>query len=116
MTGLIVLFMLFDGTIQLAAFDFVTQGMTEFGLPPSYARPLGVVTLAITILYAIPRTSALGAVLLTGFLGGTIATHMPRPEPLLPHIVIALVMGAILWGGLWLRDPRLRALVPLRQD
>jgi hypothetical protein len=116
MTGLIVLFMLFDGAIQLAAFDFVTQGMTEFGLPPSYARPLGVVTLAITILYAIPRTSVLGAILLTGFLGGTIATHMPRPEPFLPHVVIALVMGAILWGGLWLRDPRLRALLPLRHN
>jgi hypothetical protein len=57
----------------------------------------------------------LGAVLLTGFLGGTIATHLPRPEPLLPHIVTALVMGAMTWGGLWLRDPQLRALLPWRR-
>jgi hypothetical protein len=115
LTGIIVAFMLFDGAIQLIAFDFVTQGMMEFGLPESYARPLGIVTLACTLLYAWPRTSVLGAVLLTGFLGGTIATHMPRPEPLLPHIVTALVMGAIVWGGLWLRDPQLRALLPWRR-
>jgi hypothetical protein len=115
LTGIVVAFMLFDGAIQLIAFDFVTQGMIEFGLPESYARPLGIVTLACTLLYAWPRTSVLGAVLLTGFLGGTIATHMPRPEPLLPHIVTALVMGAIVWGGLWLRDPQLRALLPWRR-
>jgi hypothetical protein len=115
LTGIIVAFMLFDGAIQLIAFDFVTQGMIEFGLPESYARPLGIVTLACTLLYAWPRTSVLGAVLLTGFLGGTIATHMPRPEPLLPHIVTAMVMGAIVWGGLWLRDPQLRALLPWRR-
>jgi hypothetical protein len=115
LTGIVVAFMLFDGAIQLIAFDFVTQGMMEFGLPESYARPLGIVTLACTLLYAWPRTSVLGAVLLTGFLGGTIATHMPRPEPLLPHIVTALVMGAIVWGGLWLRDPQLRALLPWRR-
>jgi hypothetical protein len=115
LTGIIVAFMLFDGAIQLIAFDFVTQGMMEFGLPESYARPLGIVTLTCTLLYAWPRTSVLGAVLLTGFLGGTIATHMPRPEPLLPHIVTALVMGAIVWGGLWLRDPQLRALLPWRR-
>jgi hypothetical protein len=70
LTGVIVAFMLFDGAIQLIAFDFVTQGMIEFGLPESYARPLGIVTLACTLLYAWPRTSVLGAVLLTGFLGG----------------------------------------------
>jgi hypothetical protein len=115
LTGIIVAFMLFDGAIQLIAFDFVTQGMMEFGLPESYARPLGIVTLACTLLYAWPRTSVLGALLLTGFLGGTIATHMPRPEPLLPHIVTAMVMGAIVWGGLWLRDPQLRALLPWRR-
>lgn len=115
LTGIIVAFMLFDGAIQLIAFDFVTEGMKEFGLPSSYARPLGVVTLACTLLYAWPRTSVLGAVLLTGYLGGTIATHMPRPEPFLPHIAIALVMGAMTWGGLWLRDPQLRALLPRRR-
>jgi hypothetical protein len=114
LTGLIVAFMLFDAGIQLVTFDFVTKGMAEFGLPASYARPLGVVTLACTLLYAWPRTSLFGAVLLTGFLGGTIAMHMPRPEPFLPHVLTALVMGAMTWGGLWLRDPQLRALLPWR--
>lgn len=116
MTALIVAFMLFDGGIQVIAFDFVTEGMKEFGIPPDYARPLGAVALLCTVLYAVPRTSMLGAVLLTGFLGGAIATHMPRPEPLLPHAVSALVLGAVAWGGLWLRDARLRALMPWRQD
>jgi DoxX-like family len=115
MTGLIVLFMIFDGGITVIAFDFVTKGMTEFGFPVSYARPLGAVMLLCTLAYAVPQTAVLGAILLTGFLGGTIATHMPRPEPLLPHVAIALVMGAMVWAGLWLRDPRLRALVPWRR-
>lgn len=116
LTGLIVAFLLFDGGIQLIAFDFVTKGMAEFGLPESYARPLGVVTLACTLLYAWPRTAVLGAVLLTGLYGGTIATHMPRPEPLLPHIIVAVLLGAMTWGGLWLRDPQLRALLSWRRD
>lgn len=116
MTGLIVVAMLLDGGIQLAAFDFVTQGMTEFGLSPSYARPLGIVTVLSTLIYAVPRTAVLGAILLTGFFGGTIATHLPGKDPLLPHIIIALVLAAMTWGGLWLRDPRLRGLIPLRQE
>jgi hypothetical protein len=114
LSGLIVVAMLLDGGIQLAAFDFVTQGMAEFNLPGSWARPLGAITVLCTLLYAVPRTSVLGAILLTGFFGGTIATHLPGKDALLPHIVIALVLGAMTWGGLWLRDPRLRALLPLR--
>jgi hypothetical protein len=115
LSALIIAFMIFDGGITVIMFDFVKQGMTEFGFPLDYARPLGAVMLLCTLLYALPQTAVLGAILLTGLFGGTIATHMPRPEPLLPHIIIALVLGAMLWGGLWLRDPRLRALVPLRQ-
>ena len=115
LSALVVAFMLFDGGITVIAFDFVTKGMAEFGFPVDYARPLGAVMLLCTLLYAIPQTAVLGAILLTGFLGGTIVAHMPRPEPFVPHIVIALLMGAIVWGGLWLREPRLRALVPLRQ-
>jgi hypothetical protein len=115
LSALVVAFMLFDGGITVIAFDFVTKGMAEFGFPVDYARPLGAVMLLCTLLYAIPQTAMLGAILLTGFLGGTIVAHMPRPEPFVPHIIIALLMGAVVWGGLWLRDPRLRALVPLRQ-
>jgi hypothetical protein len=115
LSALVVVFMIFDGGIQVVAFDFVTKGMREFGIPVEYARPLGIVTLLCTALYAFPRTSVLGAILLTGFLGGTIATHLPRAEPLLPHVISALVIAAFVWGGLWLRDPQLRALVPLQQ-
>lgn len=114
LSALIVAFMLFDGGITILAFDFVTKGMAEFGFPVSYARPMGAMMLLCTLAYAVPQTAVLGAVLLTGFLGGTIVAHMPRPEPLLPHILISLVMGAILWAGLWLREPRLRALLPWR--
>ena len=116
MSGLVIAFMIFDGGIQVAAFDFVTKGMTELGIPVEYARPLGFVTLLCTAVYAFPRTSVLGAILLTGFLGGTIATHLPGAEPLLPHIASALVIAALVWGGLWLRKPQLRALVPLQHE
>lgn len=114
-SALVVAFMVFDGGITLIAFDFVTKGMAEFGFAVEYARPLGATMLVCTMLYAVPQTAVLGAILLTGFLGGTIVAHMPRPEPFVPHIVIALVMGAIVWAGLWLRDPQLRMLLPLRQ-
>ena len=131
MSALVVAFMVFDGGIQVMAFDFVTKGMAEFGIPGEFARPLGVVTLICTALYAVPLTSVRsvvlnhvvpqpqayqrgsGAILLTGFLGGTIATHLPGADPLLPHIVSALVIASFVWGGLWLRDSRLRAMVPL---
>lgn len=115
-SGLVVVFMVFDGAIQAIAFEFVTKGMAEFHIPGEYARPLGIVTLACTALYAVPQTSVLGAVLLTGFLGGTIATHLPGDDPLLPRVLAALVIGLLVWGGLWLRDPELRDLVPLRRS
>jgi hypothetical protein len=114
-SGLVIAFMAFDGGIQVLAFDFVTKGMTDFGIPGDYARPLGLVTLLCTALYAVPRTSVFGAILLTGFLGGTIATHLRGADPLLPHIVAALAIALFVWGGLYLRDGRLRALIPLRQ-
>jgi hypothetical protein len=113
-SALVVAFMIFDGGIQVMAFDFVKEGMTQFGIPAELARPLGIVTLICTLLYALPQTSVLGAVLLTGFLGGTIATHLRGTDPLLPHVASALVIASFVWGGLWLRDPRLRALMPLR--
>jgi DoxX-like family len=115
LSGIVVAFMIFDGGIQVLAFDFVTKGMAEFNIPGDYARPLGVVTLACTAFYAVPKTSVFGAILLTGFLGGTIATHLPGADPLLPHVAAALVIALFVWGGLWLRNPQLRALVPLRR-
>jgi hypothetical protein len=115
MSGVMIVFFLFDGGIQLLAFDFVTQGMTEFGISPDLARPLGAIMLFATLLYAVPQTAVLGAILLTADLGGAIATHLRDTTPVLAHNVIVVAMGAMVWGGLWLRDPRLQALMPWRQ-
>jgi hypothetical protein len=114
-SGIVVAFMIFDGGILAMALDFVTKGMAEFGIPAGFARPIGIVALISTALYAFPSTSVLGAVLLTGFLGGAIATHLHGADPLLPHVLMALVIGLFVWGGLWLRNPQLRALMPVRQ-
>ena len=80
------------------------------------ARGLGIVVLICTVLYAVPQTAVLGAILLTGFLGGAVATHVRVGSPLFSHILFGLYMGLFAWGGLWLRDPRLRALLPWRRE
>lgn len=115
-SGIVIAFMIFDGGIMAMALDFVTKGMVEFGIPAGFTRPLGIVVLVCTALYAVPSTSVFGAILLTGFLGGAIATHLHGADPLMPHVLMALTIGLLVWGGLWLRNPRLRALVPLLQD
>jgi hypothetical protein len=112
MSGVMIAFFVFDGGIQLLAFDFVTKGMAEFGISPDLARPLGAIMLFATLLYAVPQTAVLGAILLTADLGGAIATHLRDTTPVLMHNVIVVAMGAMVWGGLWLRDPRLQALMP----
>jgi hypothetical protein len=114
MSGLIVLFMIFDGVIKLPPLDIVTQTMTEIGWPADVgtARLLGIIGLVATALYAWPRTSFLGAILLTAYFGGAIATHVRIGNPLLSHTFFGIYLGLLLWGGLWLRDPRLRALLP----
>ncbi len=114
MSGLIVLFMIFDGVIKLPPLDIVTQTMTEIGWPADVgtARLLGIIGLVATALYAWPRTSFLGAILLTAYFGGAIATHVRIGNPLFSHTFFGIYLGLLLWGGLWLRDPRLRALLP----
>jgi hypothetical protein len=86
------------------------------GIPGSLARTLGVIGLICTILYAVPRTSVLGAILLTGYLGGAIASHLRLGDPIFTHTLFGLYLGLLAWGGLYLRDARLRALIPLRAD
>lgn len=114
MSALIILFMLFDGVIKLPPLDIVTQTSAQMGLPtdPGFARLLGVIGLISTALYALPRTSILGAILLTGYMGGAIATHLRIGSPLFSHTLFGVYLGVLLWGGLWLRDPRLRVLIP----
>ena len=116
-SGILILFLIFDGGIKLVPLEIVTQTMAQLGYPPTeeLARTLGVLTLACTALYAFPRTSILGALLLTGYLGGAIATHLRVGSPLFSHLLFGVYLGLMAWGGLWLRDPRLRALIPLRR-
>ena len=118
MSGLVVAFLIFDGGIKLAPLSVVTETMQQLGYSgsPELARGLGVMTLAIALLYALPRTSILGAILLTGLLGGAMATHLRVGSPLFSHLFFGLYLGLIAWGGLYLRDVRLRRLFPLRQD
>ena len=112
LSGLVVAFLLLDGAIKLIPLDIVVQTSQELGIPVHLARTLGVLTLAGTLLYAMPRTSVLGAILLTGYLGGAIYTHLRAGSPLLTHTFFGIYLGVLIWGGLWLRDDRVRALIP----
>jgi hypothetical protein len=112
LSGLVVAFLLFDGAIKLIPLDIVVQTSQELGIPVHLARTLGMLTLAGTVLYAMPRTSVLGAILLTGYLGGAIYTHLRAGSPLLTHTFFGIYLGVLMWGGLWLRDDRVRALLP----
>ncbi|AZO77173.1 MULTISPECIES: DoxX family protein [unclassified Bosea (in: a-proteobacteria)] len=118
MSGLVVAFLVFDGGIKLAPLAIVTETMQQLGYSGSQelARGLGVMTLGIALLYALPRTSVLGAILLTGLLGGAMATHLRVGSPLFSHLLFGLYLGLLAWGGLYLRDPRLRRLIPVRLD
>ncbi|MBA4222301.1 DoxX family protein [Bosea sp. (in: a-proteobacteria)] len=118
MSGLVIAFLIFDGGIKLAPLAIVTETMQQLGYSGSQelARGLGVMTLVIALLYALPRTSLLGAILLTGLLGGAMATHLRVGSPLFSHLLFGLYLGLLAWGGLYLRDPRLRRLFPVRLD
>ena len=114
LSAIVVLFMIFDGVIKLPPLSVVAETMTQLGWPADagIARLLGVVGLISTALYALPRTSVLGAILLTAYMGGAISTQVRIGNPLFSHTLFGVYLGVILWGGLYLRDPRLRALVP----
>lgn len=115
LSGLAILFLLMDGAIKLVPIQPVTDSLKELGYPTtdSFARLLGVVTLACTALYAWPRTALLGAILLTGLMGGAIASHLRLGDPLVTHTLFGVWLGLIFWSGLWLRDERVRRVMPL---
>ncbi|HEV3499034.1 MAG TPA: DoxX family protein [Bradyrhizobium sp.] len=117
LSSLVILFMLFDGAIKLVPWPIVTETMDRigYGSSESLARTLGVITVACTVLYAIPPTSIVGAILLTGYLGGAMASHLRIGSPLFTHTLFGLYLGLMVWGGLWLRDRSLRTLLPLRR-
>ena len=112
LSGLVVLFLLMDGAMKLAALPIVMETMAALGWPSDAgtARVLGLLTIGGALLYAWPRTAIVGALLLTAYLGGAVATHVRVGSPLLTHVFFGLYVGLAMWAGLWLRDARLRAL------
>jgi len=115
MSGLVIAFLLMDATMKLLALPVVLESSGPLGFAGAdMARGLGAVLLICTVLYAVPQTAVLGAVLLTGFLGGTIATHVRVGSPLFSHVLFGGYLAALMWGGLYLRELRLRALLPFR--
>lgn len=114
LSGLVVLFLIPDGIIKFMKPAPVVEAFSHLGWPLNLANTLGIILLVCTAIYVFPRTSVLGAILLTGYLGGAVATHLRAGDPLFSHILFPTYLGVLLWLGLYLRDSRLRALVPLR--
>lgn len=110
-SGFVSVFLLFDGVARLVRFAPYVEGTVKFGYPEHLGPPIGLVLVVATLLYVIPRTAVLGAILLTGYLGGATASHVRVEDP---FFLFAATFGALVWAGLYLREPRLRALIPLR--
>jgi hypothetical protein len=114
LTALVALFLVFDTVLKVLRLAPAIQGTTELGYPAGLVLPIGVIELVCVALYLAPRTAVLGAILLTGYLGGAIATHLRVGSPLLSHTLFPIYVALMLWGGLYLRETRLRALLPFR--
>ena len=115
MSTLPILFLLMDGVMKLIKPAPVVEATVSLGYPEAVILPLGIVLLLCTVLYAIPQTSVLGAILLTGYLGGAVASHVRVRDPLFTHTLFPTYLGLLIWGGLYLRDGRVRALIPIRR-
>jgi hypothetical protein len=115
LSGIVILFLVMDAGMKIAALPVVSESAIMIGwtADPDFWRTMGLLLLAITALYAWPRTAVLGAILLTGYLGGAVATHLRMGDPLFSHTLFGVYLGIVLWGGLWLRDARVRSLLPL---
>ncbi|HEX3662098.1 MAG TPA: DoxX family protein [Acidobacteriaceae bacterium] len=114
--GLLALFFLLDVTIKFIQPKPVAEAFVRSGWPIGLSVPLGVVLLVSTILFLIPRTAILGAILLTGYLGGAVASNLRLGNPLFSNTLFPVYFGVLVWGSLWLRDAKLRPLVPLRSN
>src|SRR6185436_19080922 len=114
LSALAILFLLLDGVMKLVKPTPIVEATVRLGYPETTIIPIGLVLVVSTILYAIPRTCVLGAILLTGYLGGAVATHV-RVGGSLFEMLFPVIMGAFVWGGLYLRYARLRRFIPLRQ-
>jgi hypothetical protein len=117
LSGLFVLFMLgASAAPKLMGMPIADQIMADLGWPPGYVLPIGVLELTLTLLYIYPRTNVLAAVLFMGLFGGAMATNIRAEQPLLTHQIFSIYLGLFMWGGLWLRDEKLRALFPWRRQ
>ena len=115
MSWLVALFLIADAVMKLVKPAFVVDANTQLGYRESVIIPIGVVLLVSAVLYLIPQTAVLGAILLTGYLGGAVATHVRADGGVFP-IVFAIVFGVLVWGGLYLRDSHVSSLIPLRES
>lgn len=107
--------LLLDAGMKVLQVPQVMEGTVKVGYPASSVRPIGIILLICLICYVIPRISVLGAILLTGYLGGAVATNLRISSPLLTYTLVPVYVGLLVWAGLFLRDERLRALIPLRK-
>jgi hypothetical protein len=116
LSGAVIAFMVADTGATLLAIEPIKKATLETGYPLDLTWLIGTLALICLVLYAIPATSVLGAIILTGFLGGAIASHLRVAAGLTPEIIVSLVLGVLAWGGLWYRDPQLRLLIPRRRS
>ena len=114
LSALAVLFLIFDGVIKVLQLAPAVESTVQLGYPGSLVLTIGLIELVCLAVYVFPRTSVLGAILLTGYLGGAIATQVRAGSDLFP-VIFPIIIGALVWGGIFLRDDRLRALIPLRR-
>lgn len=115
LSGIAILFLLFDSIVKVLKLDIAVEGTVELGYPQSTVVGIGLTALICTIVYTIPRTAVLGAVLLSGYLGGAIATHVRLGNPLFSHVLFPVYLALLIWGGLYLRDRSIRLLLPVKR-
>jgi len=115
LSGLGALFMLFDGVIHILKITPVVDAFAQLGFPLGTSRALGVIEIICVAIYLLPSTSVLGAILLTGYLGGAIATQVRVGAPLFSTTLFPIYVALFLWGGLYFRDERVRSLIPVRR-
>ena len=115
LSGIAILFLLADSFGKLVKAQAVIEGTLKLGYPESSIVPIGIILLVCVVLYAIPRTAVLGAILLTGYLGGAVATNLRVGAPLLLYILFPIYVAGFVWGGIYLREDRLREVLPVRR-
>ncbi|HTT00726.1 MAG TPA: DoxX family protein [Steroidobacteraceae bacterium] len=116
LSGIVIAFMVADAGATLFGIEAVRKATLETGYPLDLMWVIGALSLICLVLYAIPATCVVGAIILTGYLGGAITTHLRIAGTLTPEMIVSFVLGVLAWGGLWFRDPRLRVLIPARRD